>query len=108
MYRNRARLDEPPAIRLLLTEASAARGLLIISTAFGLVVTAAILAQAGLLAHLLAGGSWARAGVSLLVVVLCRAAAAYGAEVTALRAAASVKERLRGKLVRHAMMLGPS
>jgi len=40
--------------------------------------------------------------------LLCRAAAAYGAEVTALSAAASVKERLRFKLVRHAMWLGPS
>jgi len=100
-------VDEPPAIRQLLTEASAARGLLIASTLLGLIVSGAILAQAGLLAHLLAGGSWSRAGASLLVVVLCRAAAAYGAEVTALRAAASVKERLRCKLVRHAMWLGP-
>ena len=108
MHREPAPVDEPPAIRLLLTEASAARGLLITSTFLGLVVTAAILAQSGLLAHLLAGRSWARAGASLLVVVLCRAAAAYGAEVTALRAAATVKERLRGKLVRHAMWLGPS
>ena len=91
-----------------MTEASAARGLLTISTLLGLAVTAAILAQAGLLARLLAGGSWSRAGASLLVVVLCRAAAAYGAEVTALRAAASVKERLRCKLVRHAMRLGPA
>jgi ATP-binding cassette, subfamily C, bacterial CydD len=108
MHRERTPVDEPPAIRLLLTEASAARGLLITSTLLGLLVTAAILAQAGLLAHLLAGGSWSRAGVSLLVVVLFRAAAAYGAEVTALRSAASVKETLRSKLVRHAMWLGPS
>jgi ATP-binding cassette, subfamily C, bacterial CydD len=108
MHLERSPGDEPPAIRLLLTEASAARKLLITSTFLGLVVTAAILAQAGLLAHLLAGGSWSRAGALLLVVVLCRAAAAYGAEVTALRAAATAKERLRCKLVRHAMTLGPS
>ena len=46
--------------------------------------------------------------VALVVVLVARAAATYGGEVTALRAAAAVKSQLRRRLVDHALRLGPS
>jgi ATP-binding cassette subfamily C protein CydD len=81
----------------------------------GLVVTGLILAQAALLAHALAAaalGTGARALaltlVLLLGVVVARAAAAYGGEAAALRAAARVKSQLRRKLTAHCLRLGPA
>jgi ATP-binding cassette subfamily C protein CydD len=93
-----------------------ARRLLIGTVLLGLVTTVMILAQAGLLAHALssaAPGAGAVRGLAgtllvLLAVVLARAAAVHGAELTALRAAAAVKERLRTCLVRHCAGLGPA
>jgi ATP-binding cassette subfamily C protein CydD len=74
-----------------------------------------ILAQAGFLARVLAA---AATGVSatelagsltgLLAVVTVRAAASYGSEVTALRAAAAIKEGLRRRLLRQAVARGPA
>ncbi len=100
--------------RRLLTECAAARGYLIACLVLGLTGTAMILAQAGLLARLLAS---AASGISaadltgsltaLLAVVVVRAGANHGREVTALRAAAAIKERLRHRLVRRALERGP-
>ena len=98
----------------LLRYASAARGQLVTTVAFGLAGTVLILAQAGLLAHALATAArghvaTALAGtlMALLIVVLLRAALSYGGEVTALRAAAAVKSQLRSALTERALRLGP-
>jgi len=104
---------ERPVSRRLLAEAKPARQLLIVTVALGLVATGAIIAQAGLLARALAtaaaGGLNGLASVlaALLAVVILRAAASYGGEAAALHAAAHIKERLRCRLVRHAVMAGP-
>ena len=45
---------------------------------------------------------------ALLAVLLARAAASYGGEIAALRAAAAVKSQLRRRLTDHALRLGPS
>jgi ATP-binding cassette, subfamily C, bacterial CydD len=90
--------------------ARAARGHLVVAVLLGLAVTGLILAQAALLAHSLSAaalGTRVRplAGtlVLLLGAVLARAAAAYGGEAAALRAAARVKSQLRRKLTRHCL-----
>jgi ATP-binding cassette, subfamily C, bacterial CydD len=99
----------------LLRYATAARGYLAVAVLLGLAITVLILAQASLLAGLLAGairgtGADAVAGslIALAVVLALRAAASYGGEVAALRAAATVKSQLRRKLIAHVMRLGPS
>jgi ATP-binding cassette, subfamily C, bacterial CydD len=99
----------------LLRYSAAARGYLAVTVALGLAVTGLILIQASLLAHVLAGaatgtGVTVLAGALgvLLAVLLARAAASYGGEVTALRAAAAVKSQLRRHLADHALRLGPS
>src|SRR3984957_16407846 len=99
----------------LLRYARAARGYLIITIALGLVTTGLILAQASLLARALSGaalgtGLAALRGtlITLAVVLVARAAASFGAEAAALRAAASVKSQLRRALTARALRLGPS
>jgi ATP-binding cassette subfamily C protein CydD len=103
----------------LLRYSAAARGYLAVTVGLGLAATGLILIQAGLLAHVLASaatGTGARgmytalAGtlVALLTVLLARAAASYGGEATALRAAAVVKSQLRRQLTDHVLRLGPS
>src|SRR5579863_6262488 len=104
----------------LLRHARAARSHLIVTVLLGLAVTGLIVTQAALLAHALATattgpgalgtGARALAGTLLLLlgVVLARAAAAYGGEAAALRAAARVKSQLRRKLIRHALRLAPA
>ncbi len=99
----------------LLRYARAARGYLVITIALGLVTTGLILAQATLLARALSGaalgtGLAALRGtlITLVVVLVARAAASFGAEAAALRAAASVKSQLRRALSGHALRLGPS
>jgi ATP-binding cassette subfamily C protein CydD len=114
----------------LLRYSAAARGYLAVTVALGLVATGLILIQASLLARLLAGAATGtgRTGlastglastglastglggalVALVGVLMARAAASYGGEVTALRAAAAVKSQLRRRLVDHALRLGPS
>ena len=101
--------------RRLLAESGPARGYLIVTALLGLVVTVLILAQAGLLAHVLASAAAGRSAaalraslVALLAVVVGRAAAVQAGEVAALRGAAAVKERLRSGLTRHALDLGPA
>jgi ATP-binding cassette, subfamily C, bacterial CydD len=99
----------------LLRHARAARSYLIGSVLLGLAVTGLILTQAALLAHALATaalgtGARALAGTLLLLlsVVVARAAATYGGEAAALRAAARVKSQLRRKLIGHCVRLAPA
>jgi ATP-binding cassette subfamily C protein CydD len=99
----------------LLRYARAARGYLIFTIVLGVAVTALVLAQAGLLAHVLAtaarGTGVAALGpalVILLAVVAARAVAAGAGETVALRAAAAVKAQLRGRLTEHTIRLGPT
>ena len=99
----------------LLRHAGAARGYLFVATGAGLVTTTLVLAQAGLLAHALAGAArgagLTAAGGTLAVlfaVLAARAVAVYGGEIAALRAAAQVKSQLRGKLTAHVTALGPA
>jgi ATP-binding cassette, subfamily C, bacterial CydD len=99
----------------LLRYSAAARGYLAVTVALGLAATGLILIQASLLARLLAGAATgtgltvlAGALVVLVGVLVARAGATYGGEVTALRAAAAVKSQLRRRLVDHALRLGPS
>jgi ATP-binding cassette, subfamily C, bacterial CydD len=99
----------------LLRYSAAARGYLAVTVGLGLAATGLILAQAGLLAHVLASAATGT-GVAtlagslgvLLAVLLARAVASYGGETAALRAAASVKSQLRRRLTDHALRLGPS
>jgi ATP-binding cassette, subfamily C, bacterial CydD len=99
----------------LLRHAGAARGYLVGTVCIGLAATALVLAQAGLLAHALAAAArgtgvaalWGTIAV-LLLVLIARAAAAYGSEAAALRAAARVKSQLRNRLAEHSLRLGPS
>jgi ATP-binding cassette subfamily C protein CydD len=99
----------------LLRYSAAARGYLAVTVALGLAATGLILIQASLLARLLAGAATGTgltvlgaALAALVGVLVARAAASYGGEVTALRAAAAVKSQLRRRLVDHALRLGPS
>jgi ATP-binding cassette, subfamily C, bacterial CydD len=99
----------------LLRYATAARGYLAVTVALGLAGTGLILAQAGLLAHALASATAATPVTALsgtlaalLAVLLARAAAAWGGEVAALRAAAQVKSQLRQRLTAKALRLGPT
>jgi ATP-binding cassette subfamily C protein CydD len=106
--------DRGPVDPRLLRYAGAARGYLVVTVALGLAGTALILAQAGLLAHALAtaargdmAATLAGTLTALLIVVAARAAGSYGGEVTALRAAATVKSQLRRALTARALRLGP-
>ena len=99
----------------LLRYCAAARGYLAVTVGLGLAVTALILVQASLLARILAGaatgtGIAVLAGSlgALLAVLLARAAASYGGETAALRAAAAVKSQLRRRLTDHVLRLGPA
>jgi len=99
----------------LLRYSAAARGYLAVTVLLGLAAAALILLQAHLLAHLLATaatgtGTGLLAGslAALGIVLAARAAAGYGGEVTALRAAAAVKSQLRRRLADHVLKLGPS
>ena len=99
----------------LLRQAGAARGYLAVTIGLGLAGTGLILLQAGLLSRVLADaargtGIEALSGTLILlgVVLAGRAAAAAGGEAAALRAAAGVKARLRGRLSAHALRLGPA
>ena len=99
----------------LLRCARGARGHLALTVGLGVTGTALILAQAGLLARVLAvaargSGAGALSGtlLALLMVVTARAAVAYGGEVAALRAAATVKSQLCRALAQRALGLGPA
>jgi ATP-binding cassette, subfamily C, bacterial CydD len=98
----------------LLRYSAAARGYLAVTVGLGLAATGLILVQASLLARVLAGAATGT-GVAvlagslgaLLAVLLARAAASFGGETAALRAAAAVKSQLRRRLTDHALRLGP-
>jgi ATP-binding cassette subfamily C protein CydD len=99
----------------LLRHAGAARGYLAAAVGLGLAGTGLILAQAGLLARVLAGAVTGTAAaalrgplIALGLVLLARAAVSYGGEVAALRAAATVKSQLRRGLISRALALGPA
>jgi ATP-binding cassette, subfamily C, bacterial CydD len=99
----------------LLRYSAAARRYVAVTVLLGLAATGLILLQASLLAHLLAAaatgtGVTVLAGslAALAIVLLARAAAGYGGEVAALRAAAAVKSQLRRRLTDHVLKLGPS
>jgi ATP-binding cassette, subfamily C, bacterial CydD len=88
---------------------------LVTTVTLGVVTTGTVLAQAELLARLLANAArgtglaaFSTALVALLAVVAVRAAAAYGGEVAALRAAATVKSQLRRGLAAQLQRLGPA
>jgi ATP-binding cassette, subfamily C, bacterial CydD len=99
----------------LFRHARGARGYLVTTVTLGVVTTGTVLAQAELLARLLANAArgtglaaFSTALVALLAVVAVRAAAAYGGEVAALRAAATVKSQLRRGLAAQLQRLGPA
>ena len=107
-------MNRGPVDPRLLRYAQAARGYLVVTVALGLTGTALILAQAGLLAHALAtaargdvASALADTLIALFIVVILRAAVTCGGEVTALRAAATVKSQLRSALTARALRLGP-
>ncbi|WP_030169177.1 thiol reductant ABC exporter subunit CydD [Spirillospora albida] len=96
----------------LLRYARAARAYLAGTVALSLATTVLVLAQAVLLARILAdaftgSGADARDFAFLAVVIALRGLVTYGGEATALRAAAKVKSQLRRALVEHALRLGP-
>jgi ATP-binding cassette subfamily C protein CydD len=95
--------------------ARAARGLLLLTVVLGLAATVLVLAQASLLAHVLATAAYGAgvaamrpALIALLLILAGRAVVAYGGEAAALRAAARVKSQLRRRLAAKALRLGPS
>ncbi len=96
----------------LLQQAGAARGYLVAAVACGVATTALVLAQAGLLAHIIANASRGAAPlrasiIALAAVLAARALFVYGGEAMALRAAAATKSQLRRKVLRHITALGP-
>ena len=103
------------ADRRLLALADGSRRYLATAIFFGLVTTVLVITQATLLAQVIAGvseGKPARALsgslAALALVIGARAASAYGGEAAALYAAARVKSKLRLRLMRHVLALGPS
>ena len=113
--RQRGTAARPVGSRLLRYAWAAAPGDLAATVGLGIAGTALILAQAGLLAHALATAARGSATVAalggtllaLLAVVVARAAVTYGGEMAALRAATTVKSRLRRALADRAVRLGP-
>jgi ATP-binding cassette subfamily C protein CydCD len=99
----------------LLRHASAARRFVILAAATAVLTAGLVLVQAQLLASgvtraFLGGDTLAALApvlVALLVVVACRAALAWLAEVAAHRASTDVIRQVRSKLVTHALRLGP-
>ncbi|MBB6173085.1 ATP-binding cassette subfamily C protein CydD [Nocardiopsis mwathae] len=92
----------------LVRTARAVRVHLVVTVVSGLAITALILAQAWLLAHVIAGVtagagadglSWAITAVA--AVAVARGVLSYGAEAAALRSAAQAKSQLRRRLVAH-------
>jgi ATP-binding cassette subfamily C protein CydCD len=98
----------------LLRYARATRTFLFISVALGLLTALLIVAQAWLLADIVAGAFAHGRGltqlrtplVALLCVVLARAVVAWGAELAASRASARAKSQLRTALLEHVAGLG--
>ncbi|KWX10008.1 ABC transporter ATPase, partial [Carbonactinospora thermoautotrophica] len=99
----------------LLREARPVRAFLSASVAFGVAGAVLLVAQATLLADLVARTFLAGAGLAelsgglatLAAVVVARAALAGLAETVAHRTSGAVKARLRQRLLAHAVALGP-
>lgn len=100
----------------LLRHASAARAFLVASVALGCVAVALILAQAWLLADVIARAFGAGQGLTALRVALCllaavvvgRAAVAWIAEAVAGRTCTQAKRQLREALLRRVADVGPN
>jgi ATP-binding cassette, subfamily C, bacterial CydCD len=92
----------------------AARPFLIAASALGVVSALLVIAQAWLLADVVAG-AFAGDGLAILTpaltvllgVVLGRAVVAWGTELIAVRSATVAKQQLRGALLRHLVAIGP-
>jgi thiol reductant ABC exporter CydD subunit len=99
----------------LLKSARATRPFLVASICLGVVTALLIIAQAWLLADIIAGALAVGKGVAqlrrpleaLLCVVLARAAVAWGRDVLAHRTSALAKSQLRAALLGHVAALGP-
>jgi thiol reductant ABC exporter CydD subunit len=99
----------------LLKYARATRPVLVALIVLGVVTALLIIAQAWLLADVVAGAFGGRRGIAslhvpleaLLCVVLARAAVAWGRDVLADRSSASAKGQLRAALLKHVAALGP-
>ncbi len=102
--------------RRLVAHSRTARGFVLLTVVLGIVTASLLVAQAWLIAyvvataverhdppHLLSG-----ALLALLVVVLARAATAWSVESSAERAAATVTSQLRRDFLRHVVRLGPT
>ena len=100
----------------LLKYARATRPFLVVSVVLGALTALLVIAQAWLLADVIAGAFGAGKGLAalssplavLLSVVVCRAAVAWGREVWGYRSSALVKAELRAALLEHAGALGPA
>jgi thiol reductant ABC exporter CydD subunit len=99
----------------LLKYARATRPFLVALIVLGVVTALLIIAQAWLLADVVAGAFGGRRGIAslrlpleaLLCVVLARAAVAWGRDVLANRSSARAKSQLRAALLKHVAALGP-
>ena len=99
----------------LLRYARATRTFILASIALGSLSTLLIIAQAWLLADVIAGAFGAGRGLAqlrapleaLLAVVLARAVVGWAAEVGASRSSARCKQQLRAGLLEHVAVLGP-
>lgn len=103
-----------PARDLLKEQTPRATRWLRLTVALGLAGGVLIILQAWLLAHVIDAVAFRQAGLAdvqawlwpLLVIFLLRAAAAWGSEQTAFRAAGTVKRALRDRVFRHIQQLG--
>lgn len=102
----------PPIERRLLRRADTARRYFALVCASGLITAALVVAQAGLLAHVIARAPHGLTDlrgpvVALLAVLVARGAIGYLGEVAALRAAATVRSTLRRDIAAKILALGP-
>jgi len=105
----------PPIDPRLLRHARSARGFLALTVALGLVTAVTVIAQAELLATVIAGAftdgrdlaGLATPLLALLGVVGVRAGVAWATEVAAHRSAAGVRGELRRRLLRRVVAEGP-
>ncbi|MEK6439049.1 thiol reductant ABC exporter subunit CydD [Pseudonocardia sp. T1-2H] len=99
----------------LLRHAAAARRFVLLGVGIALATAVLVMAQAQLLADVIADGFLGGAGLAALapllgllaLAVAGRAALAWAAEVAAHRAAADVVRQLRSRIVAHVLRLGP-